>query len=324
MKERLVRMIVARKFDLFAKSIKDEGVRKLVEQGTIVTGGCIASLLLNERVNDYDLYFKNKETAEAVTRYYLAEFTKNPPQLFKSDATRSVSISYDVQPDRIKIVVKSSGIASENGGNDYQYFEMLPQDEGEDSAIEYVATQTQVEGLDDHAGDALEPAVGAEVKPEEKRERYRPVFLTANAITLSDKVQLVVRFFGDPDEIHENYDFAHCMNYWTSWDRKLTLRPDAVTCLLTKDLRYIGSKYPICSLIRTRKFIARGWNINAGQFVKMAWQVSKLDLSDIKVLEEQLIGVDAAYFIQLLDALKAKHGERVDGAYLMTIIDRLF
>src|SRR3546814_1364029 len=47
---------------------------------------------------------------------------------------------------------------------------------------------------------------------------YRPVFMSTNAITLSDKIQIVLRFYGEADAIHENYDFVHCTNYWTSKD----------------------------------------------------------------------------------------------------------
>ena len=55
----------------------------------------------------------------------------------------------------------------------------------------------------------------------------------------------------------------------------------------------------------------------------MAWQISQLKLNDVATLEEQLVGVDAAYFRQLIDLLKS-NGETVDGSYLMTVIDRVF
>ena len=58
----------------------------------------------------------------------------------------------------------------------------------------------------------------------------------------------------------------------------------------------MGSKYPLCSIIRTRKFIQRGYTINAGQYLKMAMQLNELDLKDVSVLQDQLIGVDSAYF----------------------------
>jgi hypothetical protein len=42
------------------------------------------------------------------------------------------------------------------------------------------------------------------------------------------------------------------------------------------------------------------------------------------VLEDQLTGVDTAYFIQLLNRLKEKDPEKVDAAYLVEIVDRIF
>ncbi len=147
---------------------------------------------------------------------------------------------------------------------------------------------------------------------------------TTNAITLANKVQVVLRFYGEPDEIHENYDFEHCMSYWQSWDRQLVLRPASLEALLARELRYVGSKYPLCSIIRTRKFIQRGWSINAGQLLKMAMQLNALDLEDLAVLEDQLIGVDTAYFVEIIEKLKARDTNRVDSAYLLEIIDRIF
>ena len=135
---------------------------------------------------------------------------------------------------------------------------------------------------------------------------------------------MIVRFYGEPDSIHENYDFVHCTNYWTSWDRKLTLRPAAIEALLARELRYVGSKYPLCSLIRTRKFIQRGWAITAGQILKMAMQLNELDLTNVGVLEEQLTGVDTAYFEQIIKALRERDKEKVDTTYLVQLIDRLF
>jgi hypothetical protein len=89
-------------------------------------------------------------------------------------------------------------------------------------------------------------------------------------------------------------------------------------------LKYVGSKYPICSLIRLRKFIARGWQINAGQIVKMCLQVGDLNLHDVKVLEDQLTGVDVAYFAELLRKIKDSDPAKINSAYLIEIIDRMF
>jgi hypothetical protein len=189
--------------------------------------------------------------------------------------------------------------------------------------------------LDEIGAEATENLLGELETVEEENstvERFRPVFLSANAITLSDKIQIVIRFYGDAEEIHKNYDFVHCTNYWTSKERVLVLKQDALEAILARELRYVGSKYPLASIIRTRKFIKRNWSINAGQYLKMAFQISKLDLSDVNVLEDQLTGVDLLYFESLIGALREAQEQNksegvenyIDYGYISTIIDKMF
>lgn len=327
MKAKTISAILSKRFESFCASIEDEATRKLVEQNTIITGGCIVSLLCNENVSDFDMYFKTPETALAVAKYYVAKLLENPPPCFKGDEKHTVKIwaEMDEASKRVRIVVKSAGVAGENQQDDYQYFEGIQDDEtAAREADDYVSKAVQkqgeanVESLDEEPAAKLDDGV-------KDGKKYRPLFVTSNAITLANKVQLIIRFTGEPDEIHKNYDFVHCTSYWTSWDKKITLRPDALESIITRELRYVGSRYPICSVIRTRKFIKRGWTINAGQFVKMAWQIGELDLKDVAVLEDQLVGVDAAYFLQVIAILKkAPDPQKIDGTYLMTVIDKLF
>jgi hypothetical protein len=42
------------------------------------------------------------------------------------------------------------------------------------------------------------------------------------------------------------------------------------------------------------------------------------------VLEDQLTGVDCAYFINVVNRLRSKDPEKVNTAYLIEIIDRMF
>ena len=160
------------------------------------------------------------------------------------------------------------------------------------------------------------------------KDPYRPVFLSTNAITLADKVQLVTRFYGSPEDIHKNYDFVHCTNYFDFGSGELVLKQEALECLMNKELKYHGSKYPLCSVIRTRKFIQRGFHINAGQYLKMCFQLSQLDLTNIDVLEDQLCGVDSCYFMQLIEGLRSKQENdpnfKVEETYVASIIDRIF
>jgi len=303
MKAKTIKSVLRKKIDDWLASIEDEELRELCRKNTIVTGGCIASMLLGEKVNDFDIYFTNKETVLAVANYYVTKFIENPPTRFK-DGGKCVPIYVIEEGDRVKIKVQSAGIVGEQAEDEYQYFE-----------------QTDPESTDpfDYVDRVMDVAEATNEKP-----KYRPIFLSSNAITLSNDIQIVIRFYGDAETIHKNYDFVHCTNYWTSKDNVLTRRQEALECLLARELKYMGSKYPICSVIRTRKFLRRGWSITAGQYLKMAMQISELDLEDIHVLEDQLTGVDVFYFLEVLEALKEKGTERVDRAYLCEIIDRMF
>lgn len=261
-------------------------LKEKAAKGTIVTGGCITSMLLGEEVNDFDLYMRNHDTALELAKYYVKKF--------KADSKHTTPLDVLDEDGRIKIIVKSSGIA---------YVDETSVNPENIEETYHEAEKTSLEKLEDE---------------------YHPTFLTTNAITLSNKIQIVLRFYGEPDQIHENYDFVHCTSYYTTWDDKLVLRPEALETILSKELRYIGSKYPVCSMVRVRKFVQRGWKINAGQILKMAMQISKLDLENLSILEDQLTGVDTAYFIQLIQKLKDKNPEKVDAAYLIEIINRIF
>jgi hypothetical protein len=93
----------------------------------------------------------------------------------------------------------------------------------------------------------------------------------------------------------------------------------------------VGSKYPIASVIRMRKFLSRGYTINAGQVLKMCYQISELDLKNPQVLEEQLTGVDVGYFNNLIYAFEHSieaHKDDKDWAfnygYVATLVDKIF
>lgn len=277
--------------------IDDEEIKKILKKNVIVTGGAIVSLLTGEKLHDYDVYFRTKESCLAVTNYYVNKWNESHPD-------KPVSVRVDETTGKIDCFVRSKGIADE--------------DEEQNSTISYNFVSTEEE---------IEEALSEELECENK-EKYRPRFITSNAITLSDKIQIVIRFYGEIEEIHKNYDFAHCTCAWSSWDNELFLPEKALECIINKELYYIGSKYPLCSIVRTRKYLERGYHINAGQYVKMCMQLNELDLKDVKVLEDQLTGVDTIYFQTLIKALQEhqkKTGEhKVDSTYAISIINKLF
>ena len=312
-------------FDEFVKSIESDEIKKILNEGTIITGGSLVSLLLGEHPNDYDLYFKNFKTCYKVAEYFVNKFNEgshngkkaelkiqsadfiNKEKKFEHDGKwikheeALKEVETDKEP-RIKIFISSDGVAGDSGD--------------EENLFEDEEIQTNITPEND---------IDEEL---EEKPKYQPKFLTSNAISLSGKVQLIIRFYGDPGKIHENYDFVHCTNYWTSWDRKVVLKQEALESIINKELLDVGSKYPLCSIIRTRKFINRGWTINAGQYLKMCMQLNQLNLSDVNVLEDQLVGVDSTYFCMLIDALKKKQeddpGFEVNNTYVAAIVDKIF
>lgn len=286
-------------------SIEDEAVKKTISENVIVTGGALVSLLTGEPVNDYDIYFRNEEACVSVAAYYVNKWNKSHPD-------KPVTLKVDEETGKVSCFVSSKGIADENEEkkSDISYnFDTMPEE-------------------DDAVGVEREPEEQKEPAGEESKEKYRPRFITSNAITLSDKIQIVTRFYGEVEDIHKNYDFAHCTCAWSSWNNELFLPQKALECIINKELYYVGSLYPLCSIIRTRKYLERGYHINAGQYVKMAMQLNGLDLTDVRVLEDQLTGVDTTYFQMMIDELK-KHQEetgsdKVDTTYAMELINKLF
>lgn len=314
MKTKTIKAVLRKKIDEWIASIEDEALRDLVKKEAVVTGGAIASMLLRESVNDFDVYFLTKETTKRVAEYDRARFAPT--------TRKGIPCKTSIQEDadgRIRIVIKSAGIASEDGTEKpYEYFEAQPEGQAQGYVASIMKDQGEIQDTYEET-EALAQQTEDDGKP-----KYRPVFLSTNAITLSHRIQIVIRFYGQPDQIHENYDYVHCTNYWKSDDGELVLRPAALEALLTKELRYVGSKYPVCSVIRLRKFMARGWTVNAGQILKILMQISALDLTDIEVLQDQLTGVDSAYFLEVISKLKEKDPEKVNTAYLIEIIDRMF
>lgn len=165
------------------------------------------------------------------------------------------------------------------------------------------------------------PGGGVYINKNQTDKPYEVRVITPNAITLSNKIQIVLRFSGTPKEIISTFDFAHATNYFTYQDG-IVLNNKALECLLTRELIYIGSKYPLTSVIRTKKFIKRGFDIHGGEYLKMMMQISDLNLKDPVVLEDQLVGVDIMIFNQLIRELSEL--KDVSSSKIIEIIDRLY
>lgn len=289
-----IKKSLSKKINDWLDNVDDETVIKAIKKDAIITGGSIVSLLNNESPNDYDVYFKTYESLLIVAKYYAKKWNEGGKD-------KRVEIKEETlhNEKRVTCFIKSTGIATEENEN----------------------------GVNDES----EPIYDGDPFVEEQnslKPKYRPRYFTTNAISLSDKIQLVIRFYGSVDEIHKNYDFSHCTCSYDFKTNKLNLPNEALECIINKELRYIGSKYPLCSIIRARKFINRGWHINAGQYLKMCLQLNELELLDFDTFRDQLTGVDSAYFSIAIDNIAKKIKEdknfKLDNTYLFEVINRIF
>lgn len=290
-------------------TIDDTDLVNLIKRDVIITGGSIASMLMGDKVNDYDVYFRTKNTTVEVAKYYVNQFN-----VLNGELDKAGSVAASVNPfvkteeivnlkgqteDRVVIYIKSAGVAGEDQET-YQYFETATPEAAESFAESLIAQE------------------------KEGKPRFRPVFLSQNAITLSDKAQIVIRFYGEPHNIHDNYDFVHATCYYDFHNQVLRTPERALLAMMSRTLVYHGSLYPIASIFRAKKFIERGWRITAGQLLKIMAQISEIDFKDKNVLREQLTGVDQAYMWQLIKALQDVDPDKINSAYIATIIDRIF
>lgn len=295
MQDKTIIKVLNKKIEDWLITIDDEELKKKIKQDVIVTGGSITSMILGETINDFDIYFRTKETTLKVAKYYVGKFNiKNnvdSDSCYVSEET--INNIKNGEEERVTIFISSSGVA-------------------QDSVL---ATKEIDEETD-------------QVIDENENEKYSPSFLSQNAITLTNKLQIIIRFYGEPEDIHKNFDFVHATCYFDYSKQKLSYTLEALRSMQTKKLKYIGSLYPICSLFRMRKFINRGWNISAGEIFKISLQVSTLDLTNTDVLREQLTGVDYLYFQHLVSAIeqyqKSNPDQKITHSYIYELINRIF
>lgn len=291
MKTKTIVKVLRNKLNEWLESITDIRLREDVKENLLVSGGSIASMLLKEDVNDYDIYIQDMDVLIRLAKYYA--------RCEVLDGRKRLQYLQDSFPDI------NHDDPLDKDGNRYvaeQYVRL--------SNLKPDQVKLDING----AGERIE---------QEEGTHYLPVFYSQNAISLSDDIQIVLRFNGSPEQIHKTFDFIHATNYFT-FRENLVLNKDALESLITKNLSYQGSLYPLTSVIRMKKFIGRKWTINAGEILKMMFQISELDLTNIEVLEEQLIGVDVAYFSTLVEALRNVDKSEITSSYINTLIDKIF
>ena len=289
MQVKTIKRIISQKMEDWLMSISNVELRKRVKDNILVSGGCITSLFQGIPVNDYDVYIQDMDVLVSLAEYYcpgkVLDGRKRDQYLARIDS------AYDIEDNLSMQAVR---------------YRTLKEDQVK---LDVFSTGVKNENLLKDAGGAL--------------LKYQVAFVSQNAISLTDDLQIVLRFNGNAEQIHKTFDFIHATNYFT-FAEGLVTNIAALESILTKTLRYQGSFYPLTSIIRMKKFVQRGWTVNAGGILKMIFQVSDLDLRDVLILEEQLIGVDVAYFAKLIEVLRSQDVSNITSSMLADIIDQIF
>ena len=165
MQLKTIKKIITSKLENWLDSIEDTQLRSDVSKNILLSGGSIASLLQGVDVNDYDIYIKDMNVLYRLAEYY----TKNFP--------------IEILDGRKK--------------DEYQQYldnrnTNIWKDDDEDLAKYSVALRTL---RPDQIKLYMYETGGHKVDWEDREDlpKYRPLFFSPNAISLSDDIQIVVR-----------------------------------------------------------------------------------------------------------------------------------
>jgi hypothetical protein len=141
-------------------------------------------------------------------------------------------------------------------------------------------------------------------------DRVTPVYLSHNALSLSNGVQLIFRFVGEPEEVFSTFDYEHCKTYWRPSplgiaDGKVTFSGKSLESLAKNELIYTGqSRFVLSAISRLNKFIKRGWGVAPSSLLSIASSAAKVDWQNKDKLREELLGIygiDPEVLTQILD-----------------------
>lgn len=172
----------------------------------------------------------------------------------------------------------------------------------------------------------------------------RIVFESPNALTFDNKFQFMLKHYGNPNAMVNSFDFEHLKIYkcYNSPINLYRVNGNIYKILLEKHLLYSGSKYPLASLMRVRKYIKRGWFIPASQMLSIVFDImamynildenpdaeynkDTLKLKrrnmeiDVDTLVEQMMGIDP---LTIMAELSAVTGQRISFDEVINLINK--
>jgi hypothetical protein len=109
MKARQIEKLLRGVMNSFLDSIEDKNIQKIIKEKSFITGGCIPSMLIDEFVNDYDIYFHTSVDVDIVREY----FKSQKPDYTKKYHVKLITDNAINLSDKIQLITKFTGSPSE-------------------------------------------------------------------------------------------------------------------------------------------------------------------------------------------------------------------
>jgi hypothetical protein len=155
-------------------------------------------------------------------------------------------------------------------------------------------------------------------------KEYHHIFSTPNAETFrytneenkSCLFQLILvhSAMGDPIQVLRHFDFTMCKAALDLTTKEFTFDNRFFADLSQRRLIFqTATLYPITSLLRARKFMARGYTMSNIELLKLALTINSLNLKNYGDLKDQIIGIDSLLLTAMMENLSS--AEKAEEAY---------
>lgn len=127
-------------------------------------------------------------------------------------------------------------------------------------------------------------------------------------------------YFPTHDSIFEKFDFSVCMAAYDFDDKTFHTNEDTMIDIASRTLRFNHrTQYPLASLVRLKKYKAKGYNISKAELVKMALSVARAGMPTSWTELENTIG---GIYGRSICLSKDENGNEIPFEF-DTVIDRL-
>lgn len=117
-------------------------------------------------------------------------------------------------------------------------------------------------------------------------------------------IQIIKKEVGEPEDMVDRFDFTVCQAIYDFKENKMIMVNRFLRDLAKKELIFTGSKYPLASLYRVKKYMEKGFHISGIELIKLALTVQNIDIDNEAELGEHIAGFDIMILRDLLNELE--------------------